>query len=175
MKVRVLAVLAAVALVTGCSLTPPDPGPDAESTARAEERPDRLPDVELPAIDGGDPVDLGALRGPAVITLWASWCIPCKKELPILADFARGNDDVAVLGIDYQEMNKKKALAMMRTADVGFPVAYDFDGVTVRAIALPKLLMVDPTGKLVYNEYVPITSREQLADLVTEHLDVEVS
>ena len=39
-----------------------------------------------------------------MVNLWASWCTPCKKELPILARLdAQAGDRLTVLGVDYQD------------------------------------------------------------------------
>ena len=65
---------------------------------------DRLPDVEIVPLAGGDPVSLRDIDGPAVINLWATWCIPCRTEIP---DFqavheARG-DEVRFVGVNIGE------------------------------------------------------------------------
>lgn len=152
--------LAAIVLVTGCS--------SGSSGAKR----DRLPDVTLPALGGGSDIDLGEVRGPAVVNVWASWCVPCKRELPIYADFAREHaGELDVLGIDFQDTKKAKALAMMRTAEVDFPVAYDLAG-EAEAIVLPKLMLIDEDGEVVYSEYVEIESAAQLEEIVAEHLEV---
>lgn len=133
---------------------------------------DRLPSVTLDAVGPGDPVDLGAVRGPAVVNLWAWWCAPCKRELPLYAQFAdEYAGRVQVLGIDFQETRPDQALALMRTAGVRYPVVADPDG-ALHAIGLPKIILLDASGRIVYQEYAEITSVAELSDLVDRHLGV---
>lgn len=62
-----------------------------------------LPGVILPQTDGSR-LDLGKLTGrPRLISVWATWCPPCRRELPALAKFARdavGKIDVTPVSID---------------------------------------------------------------------------
>ncbi len=165
MRARLLVaagLLVATALVGGCS---------SDGPSRAADKP-QLPEVTLQPVGAGKAVDLGSLKGPAVVNLWASYCSPCKRELPIYADFARDfRGKVAVLGVDFQEPRVDRALAMMRTAKVDYPVVADPDG-DLRAIALPKLVLVDAAGKVTYSDYVEIKDPAQLRDLVEKHLGV---
>ncbi|MCW2787036.1 MAG: Redoxin domain protein [Marmoricola sp.] len=160
------ALVAAVVLVaglTGCSSDLHKPGHAAS---------DRLPQVTLKGIDGNPAVDLSTIKGPAVVNLWASWCGPCKRELPIYGAFARRYaGKVDVLGVDFQETSSKRADALLTTSHVGYPVVADPDGVT-RAIGLPKLILIGADGKIAYQEYVEIKSAKQLDDLVATHLGV---
>lgn len=76
-------------------------GPTA---ARIGERP---PDFEWVRPDGSR-ASLASLRGqPIVINFWATWCLPCKAEMPILEEAAAANADWAFLAVDLDEDGDK--------------------------------------------------------------------
>ena len=55
------------------------------------------PDVVLPALDGPDKVALADLRGQVVVVnFWASWCVACREEHPVLVGVAQQYRDVGV-------------------------------------------------------------------------------
>ncbi len=159
------ALLGVLVLLTGCS------GPEAVKAKPS----DRLPEVTLDALDGGKPVDLTTLRGPMVINLWASWCTPCRKELPKYQAYAeKHRGSVDVLGIDFQETRPAAARALARETGVEYPLLSDPDG-RLRAIGLPKVILLDSSGRIAHEEYVEITSVRQLETLVDDHLEVKAS
>ena len=135
---RVAGALVAVLLVlSGCSAS--------QGHARSATE---LPDVTLQPLGGGKPVDLSELRGPLVINLWASWCGPCRKELPQYQAFAQKYaGKVDVLGVDWQETRDGAALALARDTGVTYPLVTDPEG-KLRAKALPKLILVDEDGEV---------------------------
>ena len=52
----------------------------------------------------GTPTQLSALRGHAVvINFWATWCVPCRQEMPVLDRIASGQPDLTILAVDLQE------------------------------------------------------------------------
>jgi cytochrome c biogenesis protein CcmG, thiol:disulfide interchange protein DsbE len=159
--VRILvAVLVATLALAGCS-SDPRKAPDH-----------RLPDVSLASLHGGPALGLRSLRGPAVVNLWASWCLPCKRELPIYAQFDRAHRDrVSVIGVDFQETDHDAARRLMERSKVAYPVVADPDG-ALRAIGLPELVLVDADGTIAYQEYVEIKSLAQLEGIVEKHLGV---
>lgn len=133
---------------------------------------DRLPAVSLPSLTGGQPVDLGSVRGPAVVNLWAQWCAPCRRELPIYESFYRAHHaKVSVLGVDWQDPLADRARQLASDSGVTYPLVADTEP-KIRANLLPRLILVDATGKIAYEEYVEITSLGQLERLVEKHLGV---
>jgi thiol-disulfide isomerase/thioredoxin len=158
-----VALVAALAL-TGCA------GASGKTPAAA---PDRLPEVTLQPLDSGKAVDLSTLRGPMVINLWASWCTPCRKELPKYQEFSEKHaGKVEVLGIDFQETRPAAARELARETGVDYRLVSDPDG-ALRAVGLPKVMLLDEQGRIAHEEYVEITSVAQLERLVRTHLEAD--
>ena len=87
------------------------------------------PDFLLESLDGSE-VRLSDYRGqPVVLNFWATWCAPCRKEIPQFVDaYERFRDDgLVIIGVNLQE---GKSIARGYAEDYGmeFPVAIDVDG-----------------------------------------------
>lgn len=92
------------------------------------------------------------LRGRAVLlNFWASWCEPCRAEMPTLqqvADFY-GPDKLLVLAINFKEP-PARALQFAKTTGVTLPVLLDLDGKAARGWGVkvfPTTLMIDMAGR----------------------------
>ena len=138
-----------------------------------------LPSVTLPCLGGGPDVNLATLRGPMVVNLWAVWCTPCRKELPILQKFQeKHGDKVPMLGIDYNDTQPEQALGLAKETGVTYPLLadpqarLDYKSPFPSLRGLPFLALVDADGKVVHQEFVVIESLGQLEDLVEKHLGV---
>jgi thiol-disulfide isomerase/thioredoxin len=150
---------------------------DAEPTT-AE---DGLPELTLPCFGGGPDVDLATLRGPMVISVWASWCGPCRKEMPVLQEFhEQHGDQVPLLGIDYSDPQTGSAMDLVEETGATYPMLADPQEDISAASpfpvmrGLPWLGLVDEDGRLVYGQAMVVESRRQLEDLVAEHLGVDL-
>ena len=158
----------AVALLVGLLLS----GGGCSKEQDKPEEPDRLPDVSLSSLSGGERVDLASMRGPMVVNLWASYCIPCRRELPLYQAYSeKYAGKVDVVGIDFQETRPESAREMVRETGVKFPLYADPDG-ELRAVGLPKVILLDEQGRVAFEQYVEITSVAHLEKLVTKHLGV---
>lgn len=140
-----------------------------------------LPEVTLPCLGGGPDVDLSTLRGPMVVNLWQSTCQPCREEMPILQAFHEEHGDrVAMLGIDYQDVQAVAALELVRETGVTYPLLADpqsaLDGAEPfpRLRGMPFLALVDEDGRVVHREFVALDSGRQLLDLVDQHLGIRL-
>ncbi len=109
-----------------------------------------LPDITLQDLDG-DTVRLADMRGrPLIINLWASWCVPCREEFPLLVG-AYGEHRARELGIVGIIRRDSPESAARFAADQGatWPMLLDPDEMAYRAligIGVPQTYFVDPEG-----------------------------
>ncbi len=110
------------------------------------------PNFILPALDGRQ-IALHELRGNIVVmSFWATWCPPCRRELPMLELIHQKLADrgVVVLGINTED--KATARAYVDSKGYGFQTVVDETGEAGRLYnveALPTLLVLDRQGKVV--------------------------
>ena len=131
-----------------------------------------LPDMVVPALSSGDELDVGSLVGPAVINLWATWCVPCTDELPDFQRASADTPDVRFIGIDETGFGEDAA-SVEFLADLGvtFEQYADTDGAFASEIEvseLPATLVVDAHGDLAWIHQGQVSYdelRDRLADL----------
>jgi len=98
---------------------------------------------------------LRALRGhPVVVNVWASWCDPCTRELPVLQRMAvRYGRTVAFLGVDTEDVDDD-ARAWLRRRWVPYPSYADPDGAIARRVGvrvgIPATVFLDERGETAY-------------------------
>jgi thiol-disulfide isomerase/thioredoxin len=137
-----------------------------------------LPDLALPCLGGGRSITLSHVQGPAVISLWASWCSSCPHELPLYQRLDRQSGDrLTVLGVDWQDTQPGAALTLLGKTDATFWQLADPGGDLAdhyRLTALPGILLVDGHGHVTFL-LRRIDTYADLTALVREHTGVEVS
>lgn len=146
-----------------------------------ESRPTGLPDLTLEGFDGAPAVDLGEQQGPLIINFWASNCGPCRTEMPLLEEFHQTyGDEVALLGIDFQDFGPVEAKELVREAGVTYPLVVDQSGDTNGQGAFPPMrglpywAFVDAEGTVTHVEARVVTSVDEIVELAEQHLGVSL-
>lgn len=189
---RLVAAVLAVLLLAACSDDPAGPaGTPAPSTVAtdladcpqfpAADAPveDGLPSLGFPCLGRNSTLTLGGPVGqPMVLNLWASWCGPCREELPVFEQLsAEAEDQLLVVGLVERD-TAASSLAYAAELDLSFPSAIDDTGEFLTEVglnALPVTYFVRADGTVAHQQLVPITSYDDLVALVDEHLDVTLS
>lgn len=126
-----VALLAGVAaIVAAVLLVGDDGGRAAESTASGTSEPLSGPEVRFSGTDvtSGGIVGLGKLEDrPVVVTVWASWCPACPRQVESLRSFAASHDETAFLAVDTQD-DPEAAKAFLTANDLSLPTVADEDG-----------------------------------------------
>jgi cytochrome c biogenesis protein CcmG/thiol:disulfide interchange protein DsbE len=114
---------------------------------------DPVPDKVLPALPGPGKGSIADYRGEWVlVNLWASWCIPCREEAPVLQDFYEQNRgrETTVVGINVQD-NEDDAVAFLREHPTGYPQLRsvgDERSDAFGSTGVPENFLVEPGGDL---------------------------
>lgn len=135
-----------------------------------------MPAFALTTIDG-TPISSAALRGrPVVVNFWASWCGPCVAEHAVLLDAqARYGDDVALVGILYDDTPDGARGFLARYGDGGWPTLLDPSATTridYGVTGPPETFFVDADGTVRSKQYGPVTAAvidAQLVPLLDAH------
>lgn len=112
------------------------------------------PDFVLQDIHG-KPVNLKQFKGkPILLNFWATWCGPCKEELPSmqrLHEASKSNGAIQIIAISIDRFNIDKVSQYARDLHLSFPILLDPDRETRSAYfvrSLPTSYLIDADGKL---------------------------
>jgi thiol-disulfide isomerase/thioredoxin len=139
----------------------------AESTA---ERPiPEYPALVIKTFDGGS-FDLSQHRGRwVVVNFWATWCNPCLKEIPDLAAMDAAHEEIEVIGLAFEEIERADMEAFLAKRPIPYPIAIvdTFGPPTDFGIprGLPTTFLIAPDGKVAATHLGPVTSEDLLKDI----------
>lgn len=129
-----------------------------------------VPKFDLPPIDGrSDGLAASDLIGRiSIVNVWASWCVPCRVEMPLLNELA-ARDEVAIFGINYKD-RPEEALGFL--AELGDPytqIGADRNGrvsIDWGVYGLPETFVVDAEGRIAYKHIGPFNRRSLEEDIL---------
>lgn len=146
---RLWAVVAmTVVIVVGAALVAGSGGGTGSSEGARDAPAFRFPRLDEPE----RMISLSDYRGrPVVVNFWASWCVPCQKELPAFQTAASDLEGrVAFVGVNEQDF-RNGALAFLTKTGVRYPSGFDSEGTMMQAYGLrglPATAFVSPSGAL---------------------------
>jgi len=117
-------------------------------------------------------VKLSDLKGKVVvINFWASWCLPCKDEAAEMEaawNSYKDGGQVIFVGVDYVD-TEPEALGYLKEFNISYPNGPDL-GTRIsqmfRIQGVPETYFIDQTGKLVYAQIGPFTSRAEIQAII---------
>ena len=125
---------------------------------------DLAPDFILQSF-GGNNVQLSSFRGKkaVVVNFWATWCPPCREEMPAFEDmFIRNKDKLEILGVNLQESERAISNFLLEIP-VTYPLLLDPD-LQVKELynvfTQPVTYFVDKDGIIVDKKFGPLTPKE---------------
>jgi peroxiredoxin len=135
------------------------------------------PDFTLKS-NTGENLKLSEFRGEVVlINFWASWCGPCRQEMPVLDELHRQYKALGftVLGVNVEE-DSSAALKLLEEVQISFPVMFDNTSVVSKqynVVAMPSTVLVDRNGNMryIHKGYKPGLEDQylqQIRDLIRE-------
>lgn len=129
----------------------------AALTVQAEPVDTPAPDFTLES-RSGDNIRLEDHRGEVVmLNFWASWCGPCRQEMPLMDDIYSHYQDLGftILAVNVDE-NRDEALRFLESVPVSYPILYDPESSVselYEVSAMPTTVMIDRDGQARYIHY----------------------
>lgn len=135
---------------------------------------DSAPDFTLTTLDGKE-VTLADYKGKKVVlNFWATWCPPCKAEMPHMQNYyedmaEKENVEILAVNLTSSDNGVEKVKAFQEDYGLSFPIPLDEEGSvgeTYQAITIPTTYMIDTTGTI-QNKIVGPMDEQMLTDFVS--------
>ncbi|WP_415143892.1 DsbE family thiol:disulfide interchange protein [Limimaricola cinnabarinus] len=129
-----------------------------------------VPEFDLPPIEGRDDgLSSSDLRGEvSIVNVWASWCVPCRVEMPLLVELA-AQGTVPIHGINYKDAPDAALAFLDETGDPYTRIGADRSGRTSidwGVYGLPETFVIDAQGRIAYKHVGPFDRRSLEQDIL---------
>jgi cytochrome c biogenesis protein CcmG/thiol:disulfide interchange protein DsbE len=94
-----------------------------------------------------------------MLNVWASWCVACRVEHPVLVDFSK-TQNIPLVGLDYKDQRKDALKFLAQHGDPYVLSAYDLDGrvgIDYGVYGVPETFVIDRQGVIRYKQIGPVT------------------
>lgn len=126
-------------------------------------------DFTLARLGGGE-ISLSDFRGDwVVVNYWATWCAPCRKEMPELSELHEEREDITVLGLAFEDTDEEAFEAFLEEFHASYPIllvdVYEPPEPFGAPKVLPTTIILDSQGRAVKSFLGPVT-REAIEQFV---------
>jgi len=172
LRSRTALVLTSLLILTSCGSSEPVITGEVVACNHIELIPNPSEEVVAECLDSSPGVNIAAIKGPAIINVWGSWCEPCKEELPYFFEFYQTMDpQIQLIGVDVEEKRIEDGRMFARTHGIMWPNLYDADGSTRKyfGMGVPVTWFIDSDGKVLYKKIGPFNSTEELRTMTFKY------
>ena len=138
----------------------------------------RLPDVEVQTLRESEAFRLDELEGPAVVNLWATWCAPCKRELPEFEAVHRSlAGEVTFVGVNIGD-DGDEAADYLDDLGITYDQYLDFDSELTAALetaTLPVTLIIDADEQIALRHIGPLDQDELIEAIEQQARGIELN
>lgn len=191
LRLAPLALIVSLLLLAGCGGSDddrPDPSEAPQIAAPSEDGyppikgsalddPFPAPDLTLTTIQGEE-ITLNDVDGPVVLNFWATWCPPCRHEIPDLIEIQNeyGDRGLTLVGVSRDEEGASVVEPFAEDMEINYPIVVEKDDQLEEALgtvyALPTTVLISPDG-MVTHSIMGLFDMDSLRDQLDIWLDDE--